>query len=340
MTARCSFYEIARNALTALLAAGMLANSAGANAQAASTGSGQAYPSKPVRILVPFPAGSGVDIIARMIGNPLAEAWGQAVVVDNRPGASGAIACELAAKAVPDGYTLLLGNASSLAMAPSLYAHVAYDPVKSFAPITLISSSANVLVVHPSLPAASITALIALAKAKPGQLTYGSGGSGSSPHLSGELFRSMTGVNLVHVPYKGTPQLITDLLGGQIHMSFTSLVSALPYIRQGRLRPLGVTSLTRAASLPELPTISESGLKGYEVTVWQGMLAPAGTPLPVIEQLNAQIAKIVRSPETRERLAVQGLEPAYSKPAEFAAYITTEVVKWGKVIKQAGMTAD
>ena len=340
MTARCSFYEIARNALTALLAAGMLANSAGANAQAASTGSGQAYPSKPVRILVPFPAGSGVDIIARMIGNPLAEAWGQAVVVDNRPGASGAIACELAAKAVPDGYTLLLGNASSLAMAPSLYAHVAYDPVKSFAPITLISSSANVLVVHPSLPAASITALIALAKAKPGQLTYGSGGSGSSPHLSGELFRSMTGVNLVHVPYKGTPQLITDLLGGQIHMSFTSLVSALPYIKQGRLRPLGVTSLTRAASLPELPTISESGLKGYEVTVWQGMLAPAGTPLPVIEQLNAQIAKIVRSPETRERLAVQGLEPAYSKPAEFAAYITTEVVKWGKVIKQAGMTAD
>ena len=340
MTARCSFYEIARNALTALLAAGMLANSAGANAQAASTGSGQAYPSKPVRILVPFPAGSGVDIIARMIGNPLAEAWGQAVVVDNRPGASGAIACELAAKAVPDGYTLLLGNASSLAMAPSLYAHVAYDPVKSFAPITVISTSANVLVVHPSVPATTISALIALAKTKPGQLTYGSGGSGSSPHLSGELFRSMTGVNLVHVPYKGTPQLITDLLGGQIHMSFTSLVSALPYIRQGRLRPLGVTSLTRAASLPELPTISESGLKGYEVTVWQGMLAPAGTPLPVIEQLNAQIAKIVRSPETRERLAVQGLEPAYSKPAEFAAYITTEVVKWGKVIKQAGMTAD
>ena len=327
MMASASLLNITRSALLAVCAL-----SAGALAQT--------FPSKPVRILVPFPAGSGVDIIARMIGNPLAEAWGQAVVVDNRPGASGAIACELAAKAVPDGYTLLLGNASSLAMAPSLYAHVAYDPVKSFAPITLISSSANVLVVHPSLPAASITALIALAKAKPGQLTYGSGGSGSSPHLSGELFRSMTGVNLVHVPYKGTPQLITDLLGGQIHMSFTSLVSALPYIRQGRLRPLGVTSLTRAASLPELPTISEAGLKGYEVTVWQGMLAPAGTPLPVIEQLNAQIAKIVRSPETRERLAVQGLEPAYSKPAEFAAYIATEVVKWGKVIKQAGMTAD
>jgi tripartite-type tricarboxylate transporter receptor subunit TctC len=340
MTPHTSFYNITRNGCKVLLAAGMFVGNGGALAQAAATSSGHAFPAKPIRVLVPFPAGSGVDILARMIGNPLAEAWGQAVVVDNRPGASGAIACELAAKAVPDGYTLLLGNASSLAMAPSLYAHVGYDPVRSFAPITQISSSANVLVVHPSVPATSISALIALAKTKPGQLTYGSGGSGSSPHLSGELFKSMTGVNLVHVPYKGTPQLITDLLGGQIHMSFTSLVSALPYIKQGRLRPLGVTSLTRAASLPELPTISESGLKGYEVTVWQGMLAPAGTPRTVVGQLNAQIAKILRAPATRERLAAQGLEAAASTPDEFSAYIATEVVKWGKVIKQAGMTAD
>ena len=346
MTAQPLFSKVTRNGFNALLAAGLFASNAGALAQATSSfdkssgGSGQAFPAKPIRVLVPFPAGSGVDIIARMIGTPLAEAWGQAVVVDNRPGASGAIACELAAKAAPDGSSLLLGNASSLAMAPSLYAHVAYDPVKSFAPITLISTSANVLVVHPSVPATTIPALIALARTKPGQLTYGSGGSGSSPHLSGELFKSMTGVNLVHVPYKGTPQLITDLLGGQIQMSFTSLVSALPYIKQGRLRPLGVTSLTRAASLPELATISEAGLKGYEVTVWQGMLAPAGTPRLVIEQLNREIAKILRAPATRERLAVQGLEPAASTPDEFAAYIATEVVKWGKVIKQAGMTAD
>ena len=343
MTAQPSFHQIARGGIIALLSASMIAGT-GAFAQPASTGSGQAastssYPTRPVRLLVPFPAGSGVDILARMVGNPLTEAWGQAVVVDNRPGASGAIACELAAKAVPDGYTLLLGNASSLAMAPSL-SRVAYDPVRSFAPITLISTSANVLVVHPSVPATTITALIALAKTKPGQLTYGSGGSGSSPHLSGELFKSMTGVNLVHVPYKGTPQLITDLLGGQINMSFTSLVSALPYIKQGRLRPLGVTSLQRAPSLPDLPTISESGLKGYEVTVWQGMLAPAATPRPLIQQLNAQIIKIVRAPETRERLAAQGLEPAVSTPEEFAAYLATEVVKWGKVIRQAGMTAD
>ena len=224
MTARTWFCKFTRDACNALLAASLFLGNAGALAQA--------FPAKPVRIVVPFPAGSGVDILARMVGNPLAEAWNQAVVVDNRPGASGVIACELAAKAAPDGYTLLLGNASSLAMAPSLYAHVAYDPVTSFAPITQISSSANVLVVHPSVPAASISALIALARAKPGQLTYGSGGSGSSPHLSAELFKSMAGVNFVHVPYKGTPQLITDLLGGQIQLSFTSLVSALPYIKQ------------------------------------------------------------------------------------------------------------
>ncbi len=327
---RLSSRKFAHSACIALLAA------FGANAGVLA----QSYPARPVRILVPFPAGSGVDILARMVGNPLAEAWNQAVVVDNRPGASGAIACELAAKAPPDGYTLLLGNASSLAMAPSLQAHVAYDPVKSFAPVTQITSSANVLVVHPSLPATTVPALIALLKAKPGQLTYGSGGNGSSPHLSAELFRSMTGVNFVHVPYKGTPQLITDLLGGQIHMSFTSLVSALPYIGQHRFRALGVTSLKRAASLPDVPTISEAGLKGYEVTVWQGMLAPAGTPRPIVDQLNSQIAKILHATDTRERLALQGLEPAPNKPDEFAAYIAAEVVKWGKVIKQSGMSAD
>ncbi len=301
---------------------------------------GQSYPTKPVRVLTPFPAGSGVDIVARMIGTPLAQALGQAVVVDNRPGASGRIACELAARAAPDGYTLLLGNASTLAMLPSLDKQVAFDPVKSFAPITLIATSANVLVVHPSLPATSIPALIALAKSKPGQLNYGSAGSGNSTHLAAELFKMMAGVNLVHVSYKGTPQLMTDLLGGQIQISFTSLVSSLPYIRQGRLRPLGVTSLQRAASLPEVPAISESGLKGYEVTVWQGMVAPAQTPQSVITQLNRQITRILRAPETRERLSGQGLEPAASTPEHFGAHIATEVAKWAKVIRHAGITAD
>ena len=300
----------------------------------------QPYPAKPVRVLAPFPAGSGVDIVARLIGTPLSHALGQGVVVDNRPGANGTIACELAARAAPDGYTLLLGNASTLAMAPGLYKQIAYDPVRSFAPITLIANSANVLVVHPALPAGSVTALIALARAKPGQLNYGSAGSGNSTHLAAELFKLMAGVNLVHVPYKGTPQLMTELLAGQIQMSFASLISSLPHIKQGRLRALGVTSLQRAPSLPELPTISEAGLKGYEITVWQGMVAPAGTPQPVIAQLNRQIASILQAPETRERLAAQGLESAASTPEQFGAHIAAEVAKWTKVIKQAGIVPD
>jgi len=306
----------------------------------AAAGQAQPYPSKPVRVLAPFPAGSGVDIVARMIGAPLSQAVGQTVVVDNRPGANGTIACELAAKSAPDGYTLLLGNASTLAMAPGLYPRIAYDPVKSFAPITLIAHSANVLVVHPSVPASSVPALIALAKGRPGQLNYGSAGSGNSTHLAAELFRLMAGVNIVHVPYKGTPPMLTELLAGQIQLSFTSLVSALPHIRQSRLRALGVTSLARAASLPELPTISESGLKGYEVTVWQGLVAPSGTRSAIVAELNRQVTVILRSPDLRERFATQGLDPAPGTPEQFAAYLATEVVKWTKVIKQAGIVPD
>ena len=303
-------------------------------------GAGESYPSKPVRVLAPFPAGSGVDIVARMIGAPLSGAVGQSVVVDNRPGANGTIACELAARSAPDGYTLLLGNASTLAMAPGLYPRIAYDPVKSFAPITLIAHSANVLVVHPSVPAASVPALIALAKARPGQLNYGSAGSGNSTHLAAELFRLMSGANIVHVPYKGTPPMLTELLAGQIQLSFTSLVSSLPHIKQGRLRALGVTSLQRAGSLPELPTISEAGLKGYEVTVWQGIVAPAGTPQSIVGELNAHITRILKTADMRERFAVQGLEAAPGTPAQFGAYIAAEVAKWTKVIRQAGIVPD
>jgi tripartite-type tricarboxylate transporter receptor subunit TctC len=300
----------------------------------------QPYPNKPVRVLVPFPAGAGVDIVARMIGMPLAEVWGEAVVVDNRPGAGGTIACELAAKAAPDGHTLLLGNISTFAMAPSLYKKVNYDPVKSFAPITLVNTSTNVLVVHPSVAAASTQALIALAKAKPGYINYASAGSGTSPHLAAELFKSMAGVDLVHVPYKGSPQALTDLLGGQTQVMFASLVSAIPHIRQNRLRALGVTSVRRSAALPEVPTISESALRGYDVSVWMGIVAPAGTPPQIIAQLNRQIAAILQTPEIRERLAVQGLEAYTDTPGEFAAYIAAEVPKWAKVIRQAGVVAD
>jgi tripartite-type tricarboxylate transporter receptor subunit TctC len=317
----------------ALAAAAMLA-------AAASGSSAQSYPNRPVRILVPFPAGAGVDIVARMLGVPLRDLWGQAAVVDNRPGAGGTIACELAAEAAPDGYTLLLGNISTFAMAPSLYKKVNYDPVQSFAPITLVNTSANVLVAHPSVPAATTQALIALAKAKPGQINYASAGSGTSPHLAAELFKSMAGVDLVHVPYKGSPQALTDLLGGQTQIMFASLVSALPHIRQARLRALGVTSLKRAAALPDLPAISEAGLRGYDVSVWMGIVAPAGTPPAIIAQLNRQIAALLQSPDIRERLAVQGLEAASNSPAEFRSYIASEVRKWAVVIKQAGVVAD
>jgi len=309
-------------------------------AAAASEASAQAYPNRPVRILVPFPAGAGVDIVARMLGLPLTDLWGQATVVDNRPGAGGTIACELAAKSAPDGYTLLLGNISTFAMAPSLYKKVNYDPVQSFAPITLVNTSANVLVAHPSVPAATTQALIALAKSKPGQINYASAGSGTSPHLAAELFKSMAGVDLVHVPYKGSPQALTDLLGGQTQIMFASLVSALPHIRQARLRALGVTSLKRAAALPDLPAISEAGLRGYDVSVWMGIVAPAGTPPAIIAQLNRQIAALLQSPDIRERLAVQGLEAASNSPAEFRTYIASEVRKWAVVIKQAGVVAD
>jgi len=313
---------------------------AAALAMAASEASAQSYPNRPVRILVPFPAGAGVDIVARMLGLPLTDTWGQATVVDNRPGAGGTIACELAAKAAPDGYTLLLGNISTFAMAPSLYKKVNYDPVQSFAPVTLVNTSANVLVAHPGLPATTTQALIALAKAKPGQINYASAGSGTSPHLAAELFKSMAGVELVHVPYKGSPQALTDLLGGQTQIMFASLVSALPHIRQQRLRALGVTSLKRAAALPELPAISEAGLRGYDVSVWMGIVAPAGTSPAIIAQLNRQIAAILQSPDIRERLAVQGLEAASNSPAEFRTYIASEVHKWAVVIKQAGVVAD
>jgi len=296
-----------------------------------------AYPARPIRIIVPFPPASGTDVVARMIGTPLAQSLGQPVVVDNRAGANGTIACDLTAKAAPDGYTLLFGNASTLSMAPGLYRNLPYDPLKSFAPITLVSASANVLVVNPNVKATNPAALIALAKAKPGQLNYGSAGSGNSTHLAAELFRMMAGVDFVHVPYKGTPPLLADLLTGQLQLSFASLISTLPHVRQSRLRALGVTSLKRAPSLPDVPTIDESGLKGYEVSVWQGFVAPAKTADAVITKLNTQIRSIVLSAENRERFAAQGLDAAVNEPAQFRDYIAADTAKWAKVIRHAGI---
>jgi len=318
------------NAITRMVAAAVCA-------VAFDAGGADIYPARPIRIIAPFPPGAGIDLVARMIGSPLSQALRQPVVVDNRPGANGTIACDLTANAAPDGYTLLLGNASTLSMAPGLYRKLPYDPVKSFAPITLVSASANVLVVHPSVKATTTAEFIALAKARPGQLNYGSAGTGNSTHLAAELFRMMTGIDIVHVAYKGTPAIFADLLPGQIQLSFASLISTLPHVKQSRLRALGVTSLKRAPSLPDVPSIDESGVKGYEVNVWQGFVAPARTPNSIISRLNAEIRSIVLSSENRERFAAQGLDPVVDEPEHFRAYIAADVAKWVDVIGHAGI---
>ncbi len=298
----------------------------------------QSYPARLVRIVVPFPPATGVDILARTIATPLASTWGQPVVVDNRAGAGGMVGSEFVAKAAPDGYTLLLSNVSTFAVVPALYDRkIPYDPIASFAPVILIATSAYVLVVHPSVPANSLRAFIALAKARPGQLNYGSAGTGTATHLAGELLRLTAGIDIVHVPYKGTPQATTDLLSGQTQFMFASQIVALPFIQSGKLRPLAMTGLQHAPALPGVPTMDESGLRGYEVTVWQGLVAPAGTPSAIVSQLNRQIAKILQAPEVRERLAAQGLDAVANSPEQFAAYLSAEVAKWAKVVRQAGV---
>jgi tripartite-type tricarboxylate transporter receptor subunit TctC len=300
----------------------------------------QAYPSKPVRVLAPFPPGSGVDIVARLIGTPLAAAWGQGVVVDNRPGANGTIACELVAKAPPDGYTLLLGNASTLAMAPGLYKQLPYDPVKSFAPITLIATSANVLAVHPSLPVKSVKELIALAKARPGELSYGSSGNGSTGHFAAELFNQKSGLKMLHVPYKGNAQALVDIIAGQIMMMFDQVSTSHPHVKAGKLKALAVTSSARSGLFPELPTIDEAGVKGYEAITYNGLLAPSGAPREVLSRLQGEIAKAVAAPALRNTFLERGVElTASSSPDEFTAYIRDEVAANAKLARNAGIKA-
>jgi tripartite-type tricarboxylate transporter receptor subunit TctC len=322
-------------AVTALLA---LAPASGAAAQAEKAPS-DGYPARPIRIVVPFPPGAGTDIIARMLAQVLGEAWRQTVIVDNRTGAGGTIGSDIVAKASPDGYTLLLGNVSTLALAPSLYPKLPYVPLRDFAPITLITTSHNVLVTHPSVPANSVKELIALAKARPGQLTYGSAGSGTTSHLGGALFAHMAGVQLVHVPYKGSAPAHVDLLAGQLQLSFSTIVTTLPFIKSGRLKGLAVTSLNRSPLLPHLPTVAET-LPGFEVLVWQGIVAPAAAPRAIIARLNQEIAKSLHGPHMREYLAKQGLEAVGNTPEEFAAFIQSETGKWGKVIRLTGARAE
>lgn len=294
------------------------------------------YPARPIRLIVPFPAGGGADIIARMVGQKLDESWGQPVVIDNRPGSGGLIGADIAAKSAPDGYTLFLGNAGPNAVNVSLYRKLPYDPVKDFAPVTLVARGPQVIVVNPSLPAKSVNELIALAKSRPGQLTFAFGGVGSQAHLAGRLFINMADIDITDVPYKGGPQSLTDLLGGRVTFVFTALPVALPLVKADKLRILAVASAKRSPVLPHVPTIAES-LPGYEAVGWWGILAPAGTPKRIIDKLNAQIAKILETTDVRKYYAGQGLEPASTTPEEFAAHIKKEIIKWAAVIKNAGI---
>lgn len=299
----------------------------------------QTYPSAPIRMVLGFPPGGVADILARIVGPKLADSLGQPVVVENRPGASSNIAAEAVAKAPPDGHTLFVFSTAN-AVNVSLYSKLAYDPVKDFAPISLLASMANILVVHPSVPAQSVRELIALAKAKPGQLNFGSAGNGSTQHISAQLFGMMAGVEMVHVPYKGSVPAMTALLGGQIPLMFNVMSTALPHAKAGKVRALAVTSTRRSALVPDLPTVAEAGLPGFEYVAHFGLQAPARTPGPIIARLNAETARILQMPDIRERLEANGAEPKHSTPEEFGAFIQQEVDKHRPLIKASGARVD
>lgn len=298
------------------------------------------FPAKPVRLVVPFGPGSITDVLARTVSVRLSEAWGQQVVVDNRPGAAGLIGSDLVAKAVPDGYTIMLGGASTYAINQSLYSSMPYDSATAFAPITQMSTNGNVLVVSPSLPVKSVKELIAYGKSNPGKLNYASTGAGGSIHLSAEMFKSMTGIDMVHVAYKASPLAHLDLIGGQVQVMFDGLPTALPQIKAGRLRALGVTASQRSQLLPELPTIAESGLPGFVAVNWFGFAATAGAPKATVSKLNREIVRILNLPDVKERLLALGAEPVGNSPEEFARFIKSEAARWGKIVKALGLKAD
>ena len=297
------------------------------------------YPARPVRFIVPSASGGGTDIIARAVAHRLSEALGQQFVVENRPGAGQMIGIEIAAKSPADGHTILMA-ASTLAINPIMYKKVPYDPVRDFAPITQAASLPNILVVHPSLPVKSVAELIALAKKEPGRLDYASAGIGTSPQMSVELLKSMTGIDMLHIPYKGTTPGVVDLLAGQVKVMTPNLLTALPHIKAGKLRALGVTSAKRSEALPEVPTIAETGVPGYESVQWYGVLAPVGTAREIVMRLHAEIVRALRHPEVGDRLAADGAEPVGSSPEEFAAFIKSEIDKWARVARAAGIRAE
>jgi tripartite-type tricarboxylate transporter receptor subunit TctC len=300
----------------------------------------QDYPRRPVRLIVPFPPGGGNDIVARAVAQELGKSLGQQFVVDNRAGAGGAIGAELAARSPADGYTLFLGGVGSHVVNPSLHAKLSYDPIRDFAPVTLIASAPSVLVVNPSLQATSVAEFTALAKANPGRLNYASNGNGSSAQLAAVLYESMAGVRMVHVPYKGVAPALVDLVSGEVQLMFGTLVAILPHIKAGRLRALAVTGRNRSVLLPEVPTLAESGLPGYEAGSWYGILAPAGTPGAIVARLNAEINNAIRQPEVRERLAAEGAEVIGGTPEEFAVHIRSELARMKKLVREGGLRVE
>lgn len=298
------------------------------------------YPARPIRLIVPFPPGGGTDIMGRILGLKLGGAVGVQVVVDNRGGAGGIIGTEMAVKANPDGYTLMIGSVSTICINPSLHKKLPFDTVRDLAPISLMASTPSILVVTPGLPVNSVKELIALAKAKPGQLSFSSAGSGSSHHLGGERFKVTAGIDIVHVPYKGTGPAVTDLVSGQVAMMIVNIPAVLPMIKANRLKPLAVTSLQRSPLMPELPTVAESGIPGFEVIVWYGVFAPAATPRAIVGRLNGEIRKIVAMQDVKERMSGQGAEAVSSTPEELAKRIKDDIAKWADVVRSSGARAD
>lgn len=300
--------------------------------------SAQSYPAKAVRIVVGYPPGGPTDVLARIVSQKLTESWGQQVLVDNRPGASGMIGAEVTVRAAPDGYTLLMVPVT-YAVTPSLYPKMSYDAVKDLAPVAQVAAAPFILVVHPTLPVKTVKDLIALARSRPGQLNYASASTGGMPHLAGELFNTMTGVRMVHIPYKGAAPATTDLLAGQVQLMFNNMLSAMPQVKNGRLRAIAVTSTKRSAAVPELPAIAET-VPGYEASGWYAALAPAATPRELIARINGDINRVMKMPDVAQRLAGDGVEAVGTTPEQFGNYLRQEIVKWGKVVKASGAKAD
>jgi tripartite-type tricarboxylate transporter receptor subunit TctC len=300
----------------------------------------QPYPSKPIHFIVPYPAGGPLDTVARLLGQKVSESVHQPVVVENKPGAGGNIGADYVAKAAPDGYTILMGAVATHAINPTLYRNIPYDPVKDFAPVTEVAWTPNVLVVNPSLPVSNVKEFIAYAKAHPGELNFGSGSTGSAGHLAGELFKTMAGVQMVHVPYKGAGPAMQDLIGGQIQLMFDNLASSLGQVRAGKVRALAVTTAKRSTLAPELPTIAESGLPGFDISTWFGIFAPGGTPQPVVQRLHDAFVAALHAPDVQATMKKMGAEPVGNTPEEFAAYIRAEARKYAKVIEASGAKVD